>query len=132
MSPPKLNREKELEVALTIAVALVAVFLYKEGERLSALKYLLAGALLIGIVGLFFKSLQARIAAAWMWLAEKIGSVMNKIILAVIFFLILTPLALLARAARGRRRPLQINRSPHTYYTPRHHRYTARDLERPW
>lgn len=132
MRPIKLNREKELEVVLTICVVLLGIFIYKEGKNLPLTKLLLTASLFLGLIGLFLKSVTSRLAFLWMKLAELMGSVMNKVILSVIYFLILVPVALLARVFRGVKSPLQLHKKSTTYYTERNHLYTAKDIEQPW
>jgi predicted PurR-regulated permease PerM len=70
---------------------------------------------------------------AWGWtsLAQAMGFVVSRILLGVVFFVVLTPLALLQRALG--RDPL-MRRAPTggSAFTERRHPFTAKDLARPW
>lgn len=70
---------------------------------------------------------------AWGWtsLAQALGFVVSRVLLAIVFFAVLTPLALLQRALG--RDPLQ-RRAPRsgTGFTERRHTFAAKDLARPW
>lgn len=132
MKPIKLNREKELEVVLTICMVLLGIFLFKEGKHLPSTKLLLTVSLFLGFIGLFLKSVTARLAFLWMKLAELMGGVMNKVVLSALFFVVLVPMAMLARMFRKSKSPIQLSRQSSSYYTERNHRYTAKDIQHPW
>ncbi|MBL7777613.1 MAG: hypothetical protein JNK66_04860 [Chitinophagales bacterium] len=132
MKPIKLNREKELEVVLTICMVLLGIFLFKEGKHLPSTKLLLTVSLFLGLIGLFLKSVTARLAFWWMKLAELMGGVMNKVVLSALFFLLLVPMAMLARIFRKSKSPIQLSRQSSSYYAERNHRYTAKDIQHPW
>lgn len=130
----KLNREKEIETILTICVGLVFIFLISERQLLagSHKKALLSVAVILGLIGMFSKKLTALIAMGWMKLSELLGAVMPKVILSLVFFFFLFPLALLMRLFSGKNL-LQLKRSNEaSYYFTRNHKYTAKDLEQTW
>ena len=88
--------------------------------------YLCGAAALLLIAGLISVSLLTRITDAWMWLGEKIGAVMSRVILSLIFVFALTPIALLYRTlgSSGKREKKE------SYFVERNHTYTAADLEK--
>lgn len=125
----KLNREKEVEILLTICVGLLVVYFATKQHYL----WLITLSILIGLVGIFSKFLTAKIAWAWMKLGEAMGFVMSKVILTVIFFLFLFPLSLLSKLFAGKQDSLQLKRTTgSTYFITRNHLYKAKDLENPW
>lgn len=71
----------------------------------------------------------------WVWFgfSEALGMVTSKIILSILFFLIVTPIALIRRITRSD--PMQLRqwkRSNASVFISVEHTYTARDLERPY
>ena len=84
----------------------------------------IAGVLLV--LGLASVYMLAKIAEAWMWIGEKIGAVMSRVILSVVFVFFLTPVSLLYRSF-GRKNRKQNKES---YFVERNHTYTAADLEK--
>ncbi len=71
------------------------------------------------------------VAWGWMSLSQAIGHVVSRVLLGIVFFLVLTPIALLQRAAG--RDSLRIKRpDPGSGFHRRDHAFTAKDLERPW
>ena len=83
----KISREKVLETMLTIATGLMVIHLitHKKG--------FLTIAILIGIIGISSYYLSSKITWAWFKLAEGLGYVNSKILLSLVFFVFLTPVA---------------------------------------
>jgi len=76
---------------------------------------------------LLSKPLARFVATAWEYLTRAIGWVMSKILLSVVFFLILTPIALLYRFFSKKN-----TNSASSYFIKRDHIFTAKDMESPW
>jgi hypothetical protein len=127
-----LSRETVLETVGVLALAcLVAGHLARHRPALG--RGFLAAAALLLAVGLFAKPVARGIALGWLKLAELLGAVNSRIILALIFYLFLTPIALLARATRGDFLLLKRRGAPdRTYWQKRDHAYAAGDLEKLW
>jgi uncharacterized membrane protein len=72
---------------------------------------------------------------AWLWwnLALLLNSVMSKVLLSAVFFIVVTPLSLARRMAGSdpfKRKQWKKNGA--TAFTERNHEYTAEDLKRPF
>lgn len=82
-------------------------------EELAAIGALLA---MIGIV--FPKGLKP-VYRPWMWVAEKIGAVMNRVILTLFYVILFTPTALIRRLFN--RDPLQLkwHKDAESYFEPK-------------
>ncbi len=121
----KLNREKQLETMLTIAVGFFLVAWTTKN------KFVFLFALLMGLVGMFSKTLTNYISHGWMKVGEAMGAVSSRIILSTIYFLFLFPIALLYRI--GRKDTLQLKKTESaSYFIARNLRYEAKDLKNPW
>ena len=125
-------RETVLETLGVLALAcLVAGHLLR--HQPFAGRGLLAAAALLLAVGLFVKPVARRVAAVWLKFAEVLGAVNSRIILGAIFYLFLTPIALLARLFRGDFLHLKKRSGPErSYWQPRDHAYTAEDIGKLW
>lgn len=90
--------------------------------------------LIIAITVLFLSALSEKAAVfiekSWLWFGEKIGKVNAAVLLFLIYYLILTPIALLSRI--GKKDPLQLKAPEKSNFVFKDHRYTAKDLENPW
>ena len=128
MADKKLTREKEIETILTICVALVVVFLLSKQHH----KYWLTLSVVFGFIGMFSTWLTSKIAWAWMKLSEGMGAVTGRIILSVVFFVFLVPIAALSRLFKGNSSLLLKKPAGSTYYHTRNHKFEAKDLENTW
>ena len=90
------NRKKAVEFAATFAlVFLLLKYFFRESSFLQSYGELIAG-ILLGI-GILVPNILSPFEKAWMRLAVIIGHVMNKVILGIVFFFLLTPLSWLKR-----------------------------------
>jgi len=120
-SPPPAHLETLAVLALAATVAGL-VFHYQPVYYLAAV--------LLGL-GLFVKPVAAWISRGWLALARALGYVNSKILLTLIFYLFLTPLAWFYRLCHGDFLQLK-PKNPDSYWTPRDHAYTKDDLEKLW
>lgn len=120
------NKAKEKETILTLCTALIIIFLISKGKNI----YLLESAAVLGFIGMFSDFLSAKIHWAWMKLAEAMGFVMNKVILGIVFYIFLTPIALLSKLTG--KKTFEKNKQAQTFYVERNHTYSSSDLEKPW
>lgn len=88
-------------------------------------------ALLFLFLMLFLKQAASWVAWGWLRFAHVIGTVNNKIILTLIFFLILTPLAFCYRLFHGDFMRIK-KKPPASNWYPRDHTYEKSDLEKAW
>ena len=121
--------EKRAKDLKTLAVLAAACLL---AGRLTSWApwYWLALALLTA--ALFLKKTAAFIADCWLKFGHALGAVNSRIILTLVFYLALTPLALLKRLFDGDTLKLRKKPAGESYYEPRDHLYTPADLEKPW
>lgn len=129
MKAPKATREKELETILTLCVALMVLFFVTKKQH----AYYLTLSVLLGLIGMFSVYLTAKISWAWLKLGEGMGFVMSKVILTIVFFGFLFPIAMLSRVFSNNRKNLQLDKSTgSSYYFTRNHTYQPKDLEDVW
>lgn len=93
---------------------------------------LVHAALALLLIGLFVKPVARIISRLWLAFSERLGAFNSKVILTLVFFLFLTPLALLFRLFA--KNPLQLkNDSPtKSLYKERNHHYNRADFEKMW
>jgi hypothetical protein len=126
-----LTREKVLETIGVLALACLVVGHLATRPGLKG-GFLGAAALLLAL-GLFVKPAGALIARAWLAFGGALGAVNSRIILGAIFYLFLTPIALLARLTRGDFLHLKKRAgADRSYWHARNHAYTAEDIGKLW
>jgi len=127
----ELTREKVLETIGVLALACLVVGHLAQRPGVKS-GFLGAAALLLAL-GLFVKPAGALIARAWLKFGGLLGAVNSRLILGAIFYLFLTPIALLSRLTRddflGLKKRAGADRS---YWHARNHAYTAEDIGKLW
>jgi len=119
-----MKKEKQIQTMLTIAAGFLAFYLFTHH------KWLLITAFVIMLIGIFSDFLTEKIALLWLKLAEFLGNINGKILLSILFFFILTPIALLAKLFGNRN--MELKKENKSHYTVRNHLYTAKDLKNMW
>jgi hypothetical protein len=123
----QLTQDKEKETILTICIGLLVAYALTKRQY----EVLLYISITLGLIGMFSAYLTSKISWAWMKLAEGMGFVSSKILLSVIFFLVLFPVAMLSRIGRKDILILKKKNSG-SYFKERNHTYTSKDLEQVW
>ncbi len=125
-----MNRQKHLETILVLVLALGIFYWFSHEKRPELGKYLLLSALILGLIGVFIPFLADKIHWAWMKLAHVMGWVMSKVILTLIFFVFLVPMALIVRMlGKGN---VQLKAGGTSYYKERNFLYDKDSLEHVW
>ncbi|KAA5539795.1 SxtJ family membrane protein [Adhaeribacter rhizoryzae] len=125
MNNLSLSREKKLETALVLVVGLLVLHVIFKYES-----FLLA-AQIIGALCILSEHVLTLVAWGWTKLALALGYINGIILLTLIFFLVLCPVAFLYRFKN--KDPLQLKKkSSGSYFITRNHTYTAQDLEKLW
>lgn len=117
-------KDKHLGTMLIFSVVLIILYLVNKHV------YYLYGALAAGAIGTLIPALSRKIHDLWMKLAELMGMVMNKVILGIVFFVFLVPVAFLSRLFR--KNPFKVQKDAATYFSDRNFTYTKKSLEQLW
>ncbi len=122
-----MNPRKAMETLAVLALVCLAAGLYFDVKALSA------AALALLVIGLFLKRLSMRIAELWLRFAGVIGAFNSRVILTIIFYVVLTPLAFVYRLFHGDFMNLRRHDDPgKSYWSRRDHRYNPKDLGNVW
>lgn len=120
------NRTKSLETVVVITAGLLALFFWLKNP------WLLRGALVVALAGVFSPWLTAKIHAGWMLLAQGLGWFNGRVLLSLVFYVILTPVAWLSRRGNSSSFLLRKKQQDESYYAERNHTYAPEDLENTW
>lgn len=100
------------------------------------LQLIFGGKLFISVaLAVLFASAASQKAATyinhyWLWFGQKAGSINAAILLFLIYYLLLTPIAFLARI--GKKDPLKLRQPTASNFQFKQHRYAPNDLKNPW
>jgi len=122
-----MEKNKISESILAICTGLLLIyFIFK-------IKVLVLIAFIIGVVGLFFAPIAKLIHRAWYKFAEILGFINSKILLSIVFFIFLVPIALISRIfTKNKAMQLQKKSEGESYYKDRDHTYSKEDFENMW
>lgn len=118
------DRAKQLETCLVIVTGLIVIWLIAKKVEI------IYAAIAIGVIGAFIPSIAKWIHWLWYKIAEIMGGIMSKVLLSLVFFLFLFPIAVLYRMFS--KDTLQLKRNGQSYWTVRDHDYSKKDLENAW
>jgi hypothetical protein len=123
---PKITRTQELE---TLGVLAAFFLILNVITHRPAFVY--AGLAML-LIALFVKPFARNISRGWLKFAEVIGTFNSKVILSLVFYTFLTPIAFLYRIFT--KDPLKLTREKNSasYYIERNHTYTSEDLDKMW
>ena len=93
--------------------------------------YFLYAAVGIGVSSLMFDAVADLILKGWMKIAEVLGFINTRILMTLVFFIFLTPFALLQRFL-SRKNYLSLKDSEKTVFHTRHHQYQPEDFDNIW
>jgi hypothetical protein len=95
-------------------------------------KYLYFLALIVATLSLISHAIRDSMVWGWEKFSHAVGWFNAKVLLSIVFFLFLTPIALLSRIFR-KKDTLMLKRPPdNSAFVERNHAFTSRDLENPW
>ena len=120
-----MDSTEKIKAQLVIVTGLVVLyFVFKS-------PWFLYGAAAIGVLSLAVPVVGDLIVKGWFTIAEILGNINGKIILSILFFVFLFPIALLYRLTA--KNPLALKRTnEQSFYNERNHLYTKEDLEDTW
>ncbi|MFT5266081.1 MAG: hypothetical protein ACI8YQ_004841 [Polaribacter sp.] len=122
-----MEKHKQLESVLVIVLGFLVLYLALEKP------IFLWISLSIGLLSLFSSFALAKITWLWFKLAEGLGYVNSRILLSVVFFLILVPIALLARLVSGNKLKLKKNeKGEGSYFEEINVKYNKEGMEDMW
>lgn len=119
-----MKKEKQLEAIVVIVTGMILLyFVYKSAVFL----YIGFG---VGVSAIAIKPLAKLIAMGWYKLGDLLGFVVSKVVLGVMFYLLLVPIALIHNVFN--KDTLRLKRSKDSLWTTRNHSYTDKDLKNIW
>ena len=108
---------RKFGLTVGIVLATIGVILYYF-EKSSAIYFAVIGGLLI-LFGALFPNILKPLNRVWMSLAIILGFFMSRVILTILFYLVLTPIGILAKLVGKKFMSLKYDKSAETYWEKR-------------
>lgn len=118
------DKAKILETSLVLSTGFLVVYLLTEK---GAFLYL---AVFFGLIGIFIRPLAALFTKLWFWLADILNLIFSKLVLGVLFYAILLPLALFYKAAGNDK--LRLKKDNHSKWVVRNQVFEASQFRKIW
>lgn len=115
----KQSRKDLRKFGFTIGVVLLIIAGFLIWNQKNSGYYFLAVGVIIFMAGLFIPSILRPLNKAWMTLAILLGWVMTRVILSLLFYLIITPISLIARISGKHFLDFKIDKSRSSYWEKR-------------
>lgn len=93
--------------------------------------YILYIGLGIGLSTLLFRSLAALFNKAWMYVSKWLNYIISRVLLSIVFFLILTPIAILYRLV-GKDSLQKTQSDEDSYFEERNYQFKPEDFKKTW
>ncbi len=122
---PKLQKTDPIKTVLVITVGMLIVF------ALTQWKWAFNAAVIIGLLGLLSSYIAKQIDFLWMKLAWVLSLIVPNILLSVIFYLLLTPIALLSRLF-GEKNQLNLKNKTDSLFKDYNKEFDKPSFEKPW
>ncbi len=122
MAAPKSN---PTQTVLVITVGFLILYLvFKQNS-------LLYISIVVGVIGILSTYLSKKIEWVWFKLTHLLSLIVPNVLLGLIFYLFLTPIAFLANLT-GKTDTLQIKKPSKSAFVTLNKKFTAEDLQKPW
>jgi hypothetical protein len=119
-----MDKSKQMESVIVLVLGLIVLYLVKRRE------VFLVAAIGLGILSLLVPAMARAVHWGWSGLSFLLGEISGRLVLTVVYFVVLMPLALMARMTR--RPAIRRRAGGNTYFKERNHRYNKEDLIHPW
>jgi hypothetical protein len=119
------DQSRDTGMALVLVLLLVTAFTRKYG--------LLPWTIAALVINMTAPQLYKPLAVVWLGFSHLLGSVMSRIILGIIFFCVVTPIALIRKLAGKDSLKLSVFKAgSESAMVIRNHTFTAKDIEKPY
>jgi hypothetical protein len=122
-----MSESEKTKAQLVIVTGLIVLYyIFK-----SRYPYFIIAAGAVGVLSLAIPAAGDLIVKGWYKIAEILGAINGRILLSLVFFVVLFPVAAIAKLSK--KNPLGLKReSNKSVFTERNHKYSAKDLEQVW
>jgi hypothetical protein len=121
----KKNMTEKYKSTLIIVIGLILISNYYK------LNYLSTIGIIIGLLSIVSEKINDKIIWIWYKLSEFLGLIMPNILLSLVFYLVLTPLALLSNLDK-KKNPLQLRNNSKSTFISKHKTFSKEILEKIW
>ncbi len=122
-----ITRDQSRDTGMAMVLLLLILFVVRKREAF------LIGAMVLHVLNMILPRIYRPIAVVWLGLSDLLGNVVSKILLSIVFFGIVTPIATVRRLLGKDSLKLRAFKAGQdSVMVERNHRFIGADLERPY
>ena len=122
-----ITKDQSRDTGMAMVLLLLILFVARKGEEF------LIGAMVLHVLNMIVPQIYRPIAVVWLGLSDLLGTVVSKILLSIVFFGIVTPIATLRRLlGKDSLKLREFKAGQDSVMVERNHRFIGVDLERPY
>ncbi len=119
------DQSRDTGMAMVLLLLIVAASRKREGYMFLAMG--------LHIVNMIWPQIYRPLAVVWLGLSDLLGSIVSKVLLSIVFFVVVTPIGILRRLAGKDSLKLRaFKASKDSVMLERNHTFVSQDLERPY
>lgn len=120
-----MSESDKIKAQLVIVTGLVVLYFVFKSQ------YFLIAAAIVGVLCIAIPAAGDLIVKGWYKIAEILGAINGRILLSIVFFIVLFPVAVISKL--GKKNPLSLKREKsNSVFVERNHKYSKEDLEQVW
>lgn len=122
-----ISKDQSRDTGMGVVLLLLLIFLRTKKESV------LIAAMLVHIVNMIWPVVYRPVAVVWLGVSHLMGTVMSKVLLSILFFLVITPIGVLRRLfGKDSLKLRAFKASQDSATVERNHVFTAQDIEKPY
>jgi hypothetical protein len=123
----KITKDQSRDTGMAMVLLFLILFVVRKREG-----YLIA-AMVLHVLNMIVPQIYRPVAVVWLGFSELLGTVSSKILLSLVFFVVVTPIAILRRLAGKDALKLRLFKAGQdSVMVERNHTFIGQDLERPY
>lgn len=127
MFDTNISKDQSRDTGMGVVLLLLLIFLRTKKESV------LIAAMLVHIVNMIWPVVYRPVAVVWLGVSHLMGTVMSKVLLSILFFLVITPIGVLRRLfGKDSLKLRAFKASQDSATVERNHVFTAQDIEKPY
>lgn len=127
LSRRKITKDQSRDTGMGVVLLLLVLFIARKRE------WYLIGAIAMHVVNMIAPQVYRPAAVVWFGLSHLIGTIVSKILLVIVFFFIVTPIAIVRRLfGKDSLKLRDFKRGSDSVMLERNHLFVSADMERPY
>ncbi|SRR5579872_393561 len=123
----KITKDQSRDTGMAMVLLFLLIFVSRKHP------WLLYTAMILHVINMIVPKVFYPIAIFWLGFSDAMGAVMSKVLLSIVYFFVVTPIALLRRISGKDSLKLRVFKaSQESVMVKRDHLFTARDMESPY